>query len=40
MHKSSINLMKCHGMHNQRITCKELGLNVNKEIKNDKEQCK
>ena len=27
-------------MHNQRIACKELGLNVDKEIKNDKEQIK
>lgn len=27
-------------MHNQRIACKELGLNVDKEIKNDKEQMK
>ena len=32
--------MKCPGMHNQRIACKELGLNVDKEIKNDKEQWK
>ena len=27
-------------MHNQRIACKELGLNVDKEIKNDKEKFK
>ena len=32
--------MKCRGMHNQRIVCKELGLNVDEEIKYDKEQCK
>ena len=27
-------------MHEQRIACKELNLNVDKEIKNDKEQIK
>ena len=27
-------------MHDQIIACKELGLNVDKEIKNDREQCK
>ena len=27
-------------MRNQRIACKELGRNVDKEIKNDKEQVK
>ena len=40
MQRSSINIMKYRGMHNQRIAFKELGLNVDKEIKNDKEQCK
>ena len=40
MQRSSINIMKCRGMHNQRIACKELGLNVDKEIKNDKEEIK
>ena len=37
MQRSSINIMKCRGTHNQRIACKELGLNVDKEIRNDKE---
>ena len=40
MQRSSINIMKCRGMRNQRIACKELGRNVDKEIKNDKEQIK
>ena len=40
MQRISVNIMKCRGMHNQRIACKELGLNVDKEIKNDKEQIK
>ena len=40
MQRIPVNIMKCRGMHNQRIARKELGLNVDKEIKNDKEQIK